>query len=70
MRHLGFGLSVSVAALALGGVAFLRGERALGICFIGLALLRAAALLSARKPSKIEPEIRLGLEDSDHRKDS
>jgi hypothetical protein len=65
MRRLGFSLAVSVAALALGGVAFLRGQRALGVCFIGLALLRAGAILSARKPRKVEPEIKLGLDDSD-----
>ena len=70
MRRFGFSLGVSVAALAMGGVAFLRGERALGVCFIGLALLRAAAILSARKPRKVEPEIRLGLNDSGEQKDS
>jgi len=51
--------------MALGGVAFLRGERALGACFIGLAVLRAVAILMARKPRKVEPEIKLGLDDSD-----
>jgi hypothetical protein len=65
MRRLGLNLSVSVAAMALGGVAFLRGERALGACFIGLAVLRAVAILMARKPRKVEPEIKLGLDDSD-----
>jgi hypothetical protein len=70
VRRLGLNLSVSVAALALGGVAFLRGEIALGACFIGLAVLRAAAILRARQPRKIEPEIKLGLDDSDPRNSS
>lgn len=65
MRRLGLNLSVSVAAVALGGVALLRGERALAACFIALGLLRAVAILMARQPRKVEPEIKLGLDDSD-----
>lgn len=65
MRRLGLNISVSVAAIALGGVALLRGERALAVCFVMLGLLRAVAILSARRPRKVEPEIKLGLNDSD-----
>lgn len=65
MRRLGLNISVSVAAVALGGVALLRGERALAVCFIALGVLRAVAILAARKPRKVEPEIKLGLDDSD-----
>ncbi len=67
MRRLGLNISVSVAAVALGGVALLRGQRALAACFIGLGILRAVAILSARKPRTVEPEIKLGLNDSDQR---
>jgi hypothetical protein len=70
MRRLGLNLSVSVAAIALGGVALLRGERALALCFIALGVLRAVAILMARRPRKVEPEIKLGLDDPDQRNSS
>lgn len=70
MRRLGLNLSVSVAAIALGGVALLRGQQALAVCFIALGALRAAAILMARKPRKVEPEIKLGLNDPEERKTS
>ncbi len=65
MRRLGLNLGVSVAALGLGVFAFVRGQGVLGVCFIALAVLRALATLATRKPGKVEPEIKLGLNDSD-----
>ena len=60
-----FRISVLIAlgALVLGVMTALRGQFWLGMCFIGIALLRASTLLWARKPRKPEPEIRLNLED-------
>lgn len=65
MRRFGLNIAVSVAAVGLGVVAFVRGQTTLGFCFLGLGILRALAVLASRKPGKIKPEIKLGLDDSD-----
>ena len=64
MRRLWLNVCVSAAALWLGVVALLRGERALGICFLAIAVLRAVATLATRRRSKPQPSIRLNIEDS------
>jgi hypothetical protein len=60
----------STAILGLGllgvGVAyFMRGQRGIGIAFVGIAAIRTAAVLVGRKPRKPEPSIRLNLEEND-----
>jgi hypothetical protein len=60
----------STAILGLGllgvGVAyFMRGQRGIGIAFVGIAVLRTAAVVVGRKPRKPEPSIRLNLEAND-----
>ena len=67
MRRLGLSIGVSVAALGLGVYTFFQGQHALAACFIGLGVLRAVALLAARKPTKPQPSIRLNI-DSDEPK--
>jgi hypothetical protein len=54
---------VVVGALCLGVLAIFRGQIWLGICFIGLGLLRAFMLLQGLRPRKLEPSIRLHLDD-------
>jgi hypothetical protein len=54
---------VAVGALCLGVLAILRGQQALGACFIGLGLLRALMLFQSRRSRKPEPSIRLNLGD-------
>ena len=63
MRRFGLNIAVSAAAAALGVVALVRGQTVIGLCFLGLAVLRALATVASRKPAKIEPEIKLGLDD-------
>jgi hypothetical protein len=64
MRRLWLNAGVSAAALWLGVVAFQRGQRILGICFLAIAVLRAVATLAGRRRSKPQPSIRLNIEDS------
>jgi len=54
---------VAGGALCLGVLAILRGQSALGACFIGLGVLRALMLLQSRRSRKPEPSVRLNLED-------
>jgi len=56
---------VAVGALGLGVLAILRGQVALGACFIGLGLLRTFLLFQSRSPRKPEPSIRLNLKEED-----
>lgn len=53
---------VALVALCLGVVAIFRGQRLLGVCFMGVGLLRVVMLLQGRRPQKPEPSIRLNLE--------
>jgi hypothetical protein len=53
---------VALVALCLGVVAIFRGQRLLGVCFLGIGLLRIIMLLQGRRPHKPEPSIRLNLE--------
>lgn len=58
---------VALVALCLGVIAIFRGQRLLGVCFMGIGLLRVVMLLQGRKRRKPEPSIRLNLEnDSPH----
>lgn len=68
MRRLWLNVGVSAAALWLSVVAFLRGQRILGICFLAIAVLRAVATLAGRKRTKPQPSIRLNIEDSEEHK--
>jgi hypothetical protein len=43
----------------------MRGQRGIGIAFVGIAVLRTAAITIGRKPRKPEPSIRLNLEAND-----
>jgi len=54
---------VAGGALCLGVLAILRGQSALGACFIGLGVLRTLMLLQSRRSRKPEPSVRLNLED-------
>jgi hypothetical protein len=54
---------IAVAALWLGVVAIVRGRVWLGVCFIGLAVLRGSLLFQSLRPRKPQPSIRLNLED-------
>jgi len=56
---------VAVGALCLGVLAILRGQVALGACFIGLGLLRALMAVQSRRSRKPEPAIRLNLKEED-----
>jgi hypothetical protein len=56
---------VAFGALGLGVLAILRGQAALGACFIGLGLLRALMLLQSRRSRKPEPSVRLNLDEDD-----
>jgi hypothetical protein len=60
--------STTILGLGLLGVGiayFMHGQRGIGVAFIGIALLRTAAVLVGRKPRKPEPSIRLNLEEND-----
>jgi hypothetical protein len=60
--------STAILGLGLFGVGiacFMRGQRGIGIAFIGIAALRTAAVVVGRKPRKPEPAIRLNLEAND-----
>lgn len=65
MRRLVLNLGVSLAGLAAAVFAVMQGQRAMAACFVVLALLRAAATLVAARPRKLEPPIRLHLDDTD-----
>ena len=62
MQRLALNIGVSAAAAAAGVIAILRGQTVLGVCLIGLAVLRALATFGTRKPRKPEPEIKLNLD--------
>jgi hypothetical protein len=54
---------IAVGALALGVYAILRGQVGLGVCFIGLAVLRGFLLIQGIRPArKPQPSIRLNID--------
>jgi hypothetical protein len=53
---------VVLGALSLGVISILRGQVALGVCFLLLAALRGALLFQRMRPSKPQPSIRLNLD--------
>ena len=64
MQRLALNIAVSAAAILAGAIAIMRGEGMIGVCLIGLGVLRALVTFATRKPPKAEPEIKLNLDDS------
>jgi len=62
MRRAGFDVFVTLGALSLGVIAYLRGQALLGVCFVGIGLLRGLMLMRGKRFSpKPEEEIRLDI---------
>jgi hypothetical protein len=62
MRRYGFSAIIAAGALWLGVVSLSRGQFWLGICFIGIALLRLGTIMWRRRARKPQPSIRLNIE--------
>jgi hypothetical protein len=63
MWRYGLTAVVAVALVWVGIAAIARGQITIGIVFIGIAMLRTAALFWGGKPRKPQPSIRLNLDD-------
>jgi hypothetical protein len=61
VRRYGLTAIIALATVSLGIVAFQRGQFWLGVCFIGIAVLRALMVLSKRRMPKNQAETRLDL---------
>jgi hypothetical protein len=62
MRRYGFSAIIAAGALWLGVVSFSRGQSWLGVCFVGIAVLRLGTIVWGRRPRKPQPSIRLNIE--------
>jgi hypothetical protein len=62
MWRYGFSAIIAAGALWLGVVSLSRGQFWLGVCFVGIALLRLGTIMWGRKPRKPQPSIRLNIE--------
>jgi hypothetical protein len=69
MRRYGFSAIIALGLVGLGVLTISRGQFWLGVCFIGLALLRLGTILRARKSPKPQPSIRLNIENDAARSD-
>ena len=61
VRRYGLTAIIALATISLGILAFQRGQFWLGVCFIGIAVLRALVALSRRRTPKDQAGIRLNL---------
>jgi len=65
MRGYGFSAIITAGALWLGVTSLHRGQYWLGVCFIGIGLLRLGTVLWRKKAShKPRPSIRLNIEEA------
>jgi len=61
MRHYGVTAIIALGTIWLSVVAFKRGQFWIGVCLVGIAVLRAVSVLSKRKPMT-DPGSRLDLD--------